>query len=727
MRRMLLLFCALLAGPALAPSALAQERRVALVVGVAGYRHAPELTNPLNDAVDMAATLTGMGFQVVEAYDPDYAALQRALRDFGRALEGAQVGLVYYAGHGVQVDGRNYLLPVDATLSDDASVQREGVEATQVFQLLANAQRIGLVLLDACRDNPLAANLARRAGAARSLAVAQGLAQVGATAADTLVIYSTQPGAVAGDGVGRNSRFTGALLHEIGTPGLDVQDLMRRVRARVLADTNGLQVPWDNSSLTKGFAFVPGPRGAVPAAGTWSPPPRDPTPRQLDLQLWNDVKKGGPEELDNYLRQYPNGLFAGAARARLAALQREAQAGQQQAQQMASAIAREFAALAGRGELVPDPKEPHEFYANARFYEQRGDFLNARRAYLRYIQFGRPQVDPHYRFQSFLRVQEGRAGAREVYQELLGNRANDEALVYATALLQEPEERKARLERILAARPDFAPAFYELARNFSQATLGTQTLSDRAREKELLERFVSLADRGRFLGWFLDQQVAAEQLEDARRRLASLNATAVALPVSLRTMSHSGGWTLVLLVQEPVQELLVTLPGEAERSTGFTGVPDPRTGRPAPRTTLELPVTAPAMTLQLRYRDAAGALRGPFPLAFDPAAEALKGAKDILEATANSWLSFRTHDGVRLLYFTHLAGLACVLAEARYALDAEVPRERLALPPCNPNAPGRMPDGFLPYLTVPPATRFATVQLRFRDGTETVVRRFAAE
>lgn len=220
-----------LAAFAFAAPAAAQERRVALVIGVSAYEHAPPLANPLFDAADTAAALQAAGFEVVEAYDPDYAAMQRALRDFARRLDGAAVGAVYYAGHGVAVDGRNYLLPVDAELADDAAVAREGLDVEQILAALGTQPRVGLVFLDACRNNPLAANLARRAGAARSLAVSQGLAQVNAVAANTLIAYSTQPGAVAADGTGRNSPFTAALLRHIGAPGLDVQEMMRRVRA----------------------------------------------------------------------------------------------------------------------------------------------------------------------------------------------------------------------------------------------------------------------------------------------------------------------------------------------------------------------------------------------------------------------------------------------------------------------------------------------------------------
>jgi hypothetical protein len=583
------------------------------------------------------------------------------------------------------------------------------------------------VFLDACRNNPLAANLARRQGAARALAVSQGLAQVGATAADTLIAYSTQPGAIAADGAGRNSPFTTAFLRHAGAPGLEVQEMMRRVRASVLASTNGVQVPWDNSSLTGSFAFVPGQPGRAPPPATWTPPRADPTPRQLDIALWNDVKNGSANEVQSYLRRYPQGIFADTARARVAALQRAASADRDRARSMAQDIAREFAQIAGRGSIIAEPKEPHEFYANARLYELRGDFLNARRSYLGFFNFGLNYVDPHYRFQTFLKVQEGRAGAREVYNELAAARRSDETLAYAAALLMEPEQRKARLEQIIAAKPEFAPAYYELARNYSEALLGAQTLADKEKEGALLTRFVSLADNGKYLGWFIDQTFAGEQLDDARRRLASLSRNAIARQVNLIAQPNNQGWSLYFGVAEAVQEIFYTLPGQQQRSTGFLSTIDQRTGKPVAQPTINVPLSSTAMAIEVSYRDSAGATRGPFRVNFDPDAALVSSARDMLQSTPTSWLSFRDYDGKRLLYFTSLISSRCAIAEVRYALDSMTPSRVFQMPPCNRNEPFSVPADFMIYIETPPATRFASVQLRYKDGAQTTVQRIDAQ
>ncbi len=708
----------------LATPGWAQERRVALVIGVSAYEHAPALANTLYDAVDVSSSLQSMGFEVIESYDPDFAAMQRSVRDFSRRLDGAKVGLVYYAGHGVQVDGRNYLLPRDAELSDDGSVQAEALDVNQILAALSSQPRTSLVFLDACRNNPLAANLARRQGAARALAVSQGLAQVGATAADTLIAYSTQPGAVASDGTGRNSPFTTAFLRHAGAPGLDVQEMMRRVRASVLASTNGVQVPWDNSSLTGSFAFVPGVPGRAPPPATWAPPRADPTPRQLDIALWNDVKNGLAGEVQSYLARYPQGIFADTARARVAALQRAATADRDRARSMAQDIAREFAQIAGRGAIIAEPKEPFEFYANARLYELRGDFLNARRSYLGYFNFGLNHVDPHYRFQSFLKVQEGRAGAREVYNELAAARRSDETLAYAAALLLEPEQRKARLEQIIAAKPEFAPAYYELARNYSEALLGAQTVSDREKEGQLLQRFVSLADTGKYLGWFIDQSLAGEQLEDARRRLAVYSRTAVARQVTLNAMHSNSGWSLHFGIPEAVQEIFVQLPGRPRASTGYLSLTDPRTGKPMANSAVEIPTPPGPITAEVSYRDTNGAMRGPFLLRFDPDAALVANDKAALESSPSSWSLLREYDGRKLLYFTSLISSRCAIAEVRYAFDSMAPDRVFALPPCDRNDPARIGSDVTVYIQGPPAAQFASIQIRYKDGVQSRIQRF---
>jgi hypothetical protein len=217
-------------------------RRVALVIGNGNYRHSSRLSNPVNDATDIAQALRKLGFLVVEGRDLDRRAMEEKVREFGRELDNAALALFFYAGHGMQIGSRNYLIPVDGKLERAGDQNFETIEVGQVLAQMEATKRVNLVFLDACRDNPLARTFVRGSGT-RGLAVVRG-------AVGTMIAYATQPDAVARDGTGRNSPFTAALLKHISTPGLDIAALMRRVRADVIAATGDEQVPWDHSSLT---------------------------------------------------------------------------------------------------------------------------------------------------------------------------------------------------------------------------------------------------------------------------------------------------------------------------------------------------------------------------------------------------------------------------------------------------------------------------------------------
>jgi uncharacterized caspase-like protein len=215
------------------PWATAAERRVALVIGNGDYANTEALLNPPNDARAMVRALRSLGFEVIEAVDLDQPDMLAKLDEFAERLEGAKVGLFFYAGHGLQVAGENYLVPVDARLQREAQVRLQAVPLQTILQMMEAEVPTRLVLLDACRDNPLARTLARSMGATRSTAVGQGLAGI-QTGVGTLIAYATAPGEVALDGGEANSPFTAALLEHIGTPGLEVRQVLSRVRGSVL-------------------------------------------------------------------------------------------------------------------------------------------------------------------------------------------------------------------------------------------------------------------------------------------------------------------------------------------------------------------------------------------------------------------------------------------------------------------------------------------------------------
>jgi hypothetical protein len=248
------LAAAALAGVVLALPAAAQKR-VALVIGNSAYQHATALANPANDASDIGAALKELDFEVILGLDLDKRAFDQRVREFSRALPDADTGVFYYAGHGLQVLGHNYLMPVDAQLQSERDLDFEANSLNFILRQmeLDRDGKTSIVFLDACRDNPLAGNLARTMGT-RSAGVGRGLAQVQA-GVGTFVAYSTQPGNVALDGQERNSPFTAALAASIREPGRNLTSVMIDVRKKVLAATGGKQVPWDHSALTGDFYF----------------------------------------------------------------------------------------------------------------------------------------------------------------------------------------------------------------------------------------------------------------------------------------------------------------------------------------------------------------------------------------------------------------------------------------------------------------------------------------
>jgi uncharacterized protein YraI len=233
------------------------DKRVALVMGNSKYVHTTELPNPKNDADAISNRLEKLGFDVITALNGGKAGMELAIRDFVKALNGADVALFFYAGHAMQVDGRNHLIPVDAKLEDSTAIDFETIDLGVILNFMNSSNRISIALLDACRDNPLSRRFARSFGATRSAFIGRGLAAPSTGAGELLIGFATAPGEVALDGEGDNSPFTTALLNHIETKGLDIELMLKRVRQDVFELTNQSQEPWVNSALRREFQFNP--------------------------------------------------------------------------------------------------------------------------------------------------------------------------------------------------------------------------------------------------------------------------------------------------------------------------------------------------------------------------------------------------------------------------------------------------------------------------------------
>jgi uncharacterized caspase-like protein len=307
-------------------SAAQADRRVAFVVGNGAYKKVDMLPNPPIDAKAMASLLRNIGFDVVEGIDLGRDAMTARLRDFANKAQGADVAVFFYAGHGIAVNGKNYLIPVDADISTEMDVRLgAAIDVDVTLDQTMSDAKVKLVFLDACRNNPFADKI-RSLTKTRNVVVSSGLVDMQA-GEGTLIAFATSPGQSALDGPqGSNSPFTKALLANIATPGVEIQQAMTQVRAQVSDETHKSQLPWGHTNLT-GVVFL-NPTAVVASAG-----PANMTPSaaaasteatEVELEFWRSIKDTKkPEELNAYLVKYPNGQFRTIALARLATLQTE--------------------------------------------------------------------------------------------------------------------------------------------------------------------------------------------------------------------------------------------------------------------------------------------------------------------------------------------------------------------------------------------------------------------
>ena len=295
------------------------EKRVALVLGNSAYQNVAPLPNPVNDGAVIAATLKDAGFDVVDSrHDLPAAETRRVLRDFADRARDADIAVVYYAGHGMEVDGTNYLIPVDAKLERDTDVFDEAFSLDRVLLAIEPAKQLRLVILDACRDNPFAGNM-KRTVASRS--VGRGLAKIEPASPNTLIAYSAKAGSTAQDGDARNSPFTIALAKHLTTPGLDVRRAFGFVRDDVLKSTGNQQEPFVYGSLGGDdlplVPAKPAPKSSAPS--TPAPNPQAEARRDYELAL----QVGNKDALNAFLAQYPDGFYANLARIQLARIAAE--------------------------------------------------------------------------------------------------------------------------------------------------------------------------------------------------------------------------------------------------------------------------------------------------------------------------------------------------------------------------------------------------------------------
>ena len=283
------------------------DKRVALVMGNSAYQNVNRLANPINDSEAMSAMLKKAGFDVVELKrDLNVSEMRRALRDFSDTVRDADVVIVYFAGHGIEIDGVNYVIPVDAVLERDIDAFDEAIPLDRILTVIEPAKQLRLVILDACRDNPFNKTMKRSIG---SRAIGRGLAKIEPETPNTLIAFAAKAGSTASDGDGKNSPFTAALVKYLPRPGLDLRRAFGYARDDVLKATNNKQEPFIYGSLGgDAVALVPAP--VETTAGT----PKPLVDAALELAFWESIKNDkNPDLFQAYLKRYPKGVFADIA------------------------------------------------------------------------------------------------------------------------------------------------------------------------------------------------------------------------------------------------------------------------------------------------------------------------------------------------------------------------------------------------------------------------------
>lgn len=382
----------------------------------------------------------------------------------------------------------------------------------------------------------------------------------------------------------------------------------------------------------------------------------------------------------------------------------------------------------GKGGLIAKPNSPEEHYHNARVNELGGNYSAARRSYLEFFRGDLSELDPHLRFISFLKVQEGTAGARETYNTVT-DKSTSPIPAYVRLLLREPGQRSAGLQKYLEEHPEFAPAAYHLSLEYSERRLGSQTLSDKRQELKFIKSFQQIDTDGGLLRYMIDQELVKDWREDAETRRLSLEGSAAGglleNPVSLTWMANNAGWNGNIQISEPVKDIEWNIKGQTQpRSTGSSGYNDPTTGKPAPRAFFSLQKNQKKSVIEIRYTDLADAKQGPFEFTFEPKQESEDVGQRMLEMTETSWLSFRDYDGKALLYFTHLMVYRGSIEKIEYGLDRATPNKRFKFPAWNKSGIATIDAKTPSYIKVSRKTSYASLQLTYKNGEKSPIVRF---
>jgi len=386
-----------------------------------------------------------------------------------------------------------------------------------------------------------------------------------------------------------------------------------------------------------------------------------------------------------------------------------------------------FSIFSKAGGIIPDAKTAPELYHNARSYEARGEAANARTEYMKLAELGTDFLDPHLRFAALLRAQDGRAGAREIYARLAEGKGGRVAAI-VHALQYEGAERRARVAALAGQHALYGPVHMLLADEYSTERVGGETIGERRSQFAALQKFLDADRNGALSQYFLDHSVLAQWLDRARSRQQALEQflKTAKLEPTAQFMHTNSGWMANIWVPEPATKISWRANSKAEFTpTGETGFIDQRTGKPSPLLSFQLPRDSGEATIEIRYEDAIGEVRGPFPIKFEPRTELVKSQRDLLQRFSNNWISFG--DGgsqSKFVYFTQLVAYRCAIEKVVLVFDDSPLPMQLRLPPCDPNDPLTMPASFRPFVAMPASAKSLTIEIAYADGTVSEKRKF---
>ena len=315
---------ALLYPPAIAGTS--DGRRIALVIGNGAYDNAPQLANPVADARAVAAEFRKLGFVVIDGYDLDAAHMRAKVSELSSALPDASSAVIYYAGHGISMDEENYLIPIDITLKSPTDLDLGAISVSLLLKQMKREEHVNIIILDACRDNPFAVELAKHK--TRAVIGERGLSRIeGDLARGTLIAFASDPKSTALDGtVGHHSPFTEAFLHHVADAGVTIDTVMSRVRAEVWEETRHNQLPWVNTSLIGDYELNPEHVAAAAVEPEKAQPSTAPASAAAAMSshedlLWTSAQHSNlAADYQAYLDAFPSGVFAPMAKNRIAAL-----------------------------------------------------------------------------------------------------------------------------------------------------------------------------------------------------------------------------------------------------------------------------------------------------------------------------------------------------------------------------------------------------------------------